>query len=454
MRTGLWSRVFKKLGWAGHSIAPVFLLLGPLVLFLTTELGRKGIGAPAADENSPPPVQPVQAPPAQTQIRQPRVFPSAARLAYALLPIGLLVAISVFFLSSPGIRALLAPGAGSEMVSFEKTNLQPGRFVLELRNAGHSPVTLTTMNVNDSILPFIVKPSPTIPPLGSATVYVLYPWVRGEAYTISLLTPDSTTFTTAISNAETTPEPGSQGGMDYLLIGLAAGLFPVLIGITWFPAVTRAGSSLFLFLTALVGGLLAYLSLAIAGAALALAPQVSALFQGITLVLVGALVTFLALRAFSAGEERDLGSERAWLLAAGIGAQNLAEGLAVGAAFSMGIGSLGALFLIGLIAQNVDHGLRLIASTGREHRSAAWLLGLALAGGLPAVLGVWAAGGVTSTLLQVVYLSIGGGAVLEAIYAAVQRIRQASAHQPISPGVYASFIAGILGLYIASILIS
>jgi zinc transporter, ZIP family len=447
MRTDRWSRIVKKLGWAGRSLAPVILLLGPLVLFLTTELGRKNIGAPAADENIKP------APPLPATPVKPRVLPSTARLAYGLLPIGLLVAISVFFLSSPVIRALLAPGEGSETVSFEKTILQPGRFVLDLRNAGHSPVTLTTVNVNDSILPFIVKPSPIIPPLETATVYVLYPWVRGEAYTISLLTPDSTTFTTSISSAETTPDPGSQDGVNYLLIGLAAGLFPVLIGITWFPAVTRAGHGLFLFLSALVGGLLAYLSLAIAGEALVLAPQVSELFQGMTLVVVGALVTFLALHAFSVYEERDLGTERAWILAAGIGARNLAEGLAVGAAFSVGVGSLGALFLIGLIAQNVDHGLRLIASTGRERRSAARLLGLALAGGLPAVLGVWAGGGITSIVLQVLYLSIGGGAVLEAIYAAVQRIRQASARKPAPLGVYAGFIAGILGLYIASILI-
>jgi zinc transporter ZupT len=453
MWTDRWSRILKKLGWAGRSIAPVFLLLGPLVLFLTTELGRKSIGAPAAEVNSPP-APPLPAAPVQPRVRQQPAHLSAARLTYGLLPIGLLVAVSAFFLSSPGIRALIAPGAGSETVSFEKTMLQPGRFVLDLRNAGHSSVTLTTVNVNESILPFIVKPSPTILPLRTATVYVLYPWVRGEAYTISLLTPDSTTFTTTISSAETTPDSGSQGGVNYLLIGLAAGLFPVLIGITWFPAVTRAGSSLFMFLTALVGGLLAYLGLAIVGEALGLAPQVSALFQGMILVIVGALVTFLALRAFSVYEERDLGAERAWILAAGIGAQNLAEGLAVGAAFSVGVGSLGALFLIGLIAQNVDHGLRLIASTGQERRSAAWLLGLALAGGLPAVLGVWAGGGITSPLLQVLYLSFGVGAVLEAIYAAVQRIRQASPHQPIPPGVYAGFIAGILGLYVASILIS
>jgi zinc transporter, ZIP family len=444
------SRISKGSGGARHWIFPVFLLLGPLVLFLTTELSRKGIHTPAADDMrapaqaSPEPIHP--------RIRQPRILSTIVRLAYSLLPVALLAAASALFFISPDIRALLAPEEAGEMVSFEKTILQPGRFVLDLRNASRTPVKLTTVNVNDSILPFIAQPSSTIPPLGTATIYVLFPWVRGEAYTISLLTPDSATFTTSISSAEATPDPSEQNGLDLLLVGLAAGFFPLLVGITWFPSMTRAGSRPFLVISALVGGLLAYLSLAIASDALAITPQMSPLFQGISLVIVSALVTFLALRVFSNAAERDLGSERAWIFAAGIGLQNLAEGLAIGAIFSSGNGSLGVLFLIGLVAQNVDHGLRLIASTRREQRSSiARMLGLAIAGGLPAVLGVWVGEGATSPLLQVLSLSIGGGAVLESVYTAILRVRQASARQPLSPGVYAGFIAGILGMYIASI---
>jgi len=80
------------------------------------------------------------------------------------------------------------------------------------------------------------------------------------------------------------------------------------------------------------------------------------------------------------------------MIAIGIGLHNLGEGLAIGAAYSIGAASLGTFLVIGFILQNLTEGLGIIAPILRYKPSLGMLTLLGLIGGVPAIIGAWTGG--------------------------------------------------------------
>jgi zinc transporter, ZIP family len=449
-----------KKSFFGRMLFPFFFLLGGGLVFLTTELSRWLTPHARGDESfetrpAPSPVTALDA----------AVPPGEARRSglktwvVGLVPIALLLGVGVFFFTGSGAGMLAAPDGESTTMLFDKTILQPGQIALHVRNSSTQPLTLTTVNINDSIIPFVLKPAKTIPPLGSAVVYLLYPWVQGQSYEITLYSADTASFVTTITDAAATPATTNNQMQNLTVIGLGIGLLPLLIGLAWFPTVNKAGTRPFLFLIALAGGLLVYLGIAVADEALENTALLSGAFQGAGLLAVAFTVTFLFLNAFSGlhaairdGHQHSP-TAPAWILAFGIGFQNLAEGLAVGAAFSFGAVSLAVLFMIGLVLQNAVQGMHLTSILEKNDRSIWRLLGMGVLGGLPGLLGIWLGGMITSQMLLVLSIAIGGGAVAAALYDLIRNIRQTTAHRPMPVTVIAGFVAGILALYVASMLI-
>jgi ZIP family zinc transporter len=376
-----------------------------------------------------------------------------------VLPIVLLIGVIAIFLASKGAGLHVQPVVPQESLTFDQTILRPDDFELHIRNTSPQDITIAAVNINDAIMPFEAQPSATIPHLGQATIRIPYMWVRGEAYEIKLITTSSIVFSTSIAAAAETAQASTNTLLSFTLIGLYVGVIPVLLGVAWFPALKRAGARTFIFLMALTAGLLIFLGIDATSEALEVAGDVGGPFQGIALVGIGIVVTFMLLDAITrwqTGIGRSETAQRlalATMIAVGIGLHNLGEGLAIGASFSVGAATLGTFLVIGFIIQNITEGLGIIAPIVKDKPSIKRLAAMGLIGGGPAILGAWAGGLTYSQPLAVLFLAVGAGAVFEVAYEVFKLIQGSITKHPMPLTVFAGVTAGMLMLYVTGVLI-
>jgi ZIP family zinc transporter len=381
------------------------------------------------------------------------------------LPVVLLAGVIAAFLAAGGLR--VQPAAPIESLVFERTVVKPEAIQLHVRNTSPQALTVAQINIRDAFVPFRISPGTAIPRLGRAVITVPYPWVQAETYQIRLFSSNSVPFDTVIEAAAETrrADRATLGG--FTLIGIYVGVIPVFLGIFWYPALRRLGRRAFLWLMALTIGLLLFLGIDAASEALEAAAAIGGPFQGVGLTGLGIVTTFLVLAAIArrqgrTGEGRPGRSPRAGrqeaeparialMIAVGIGLHNLGEGLAIGAAFSIGAAALGTFLVIGFILQNITEGLGIVAPIVRQKPSLGLLAALGLIGGAPAIVGTWAGGLVYSPVLSVLFLSIGAGAVFEVAYEIGRLIRQEAPRQPFT--LASGVVAGMAVLYLTGLLI-
>jgi zinc transporter ZupT len=213
------------------------------------------------------------------------------------------------------------------------------------------------------------------------------------------------------------------------------------------------------FLLAITAGLLVFLGLDTLAEALEQAQQVPGPLQGIGLVGIGAVATFFLLDAISRRQvgmgksESDQRLSVAYMIATGIGLHNLGEGLAIGAAYSVGEISLGAFLVVGFIIQNITEGLAIIAPVLRDRPSIRQLALLGLVGGAPAIIGAWIGGFSPSPTLAVFFLAVGTGAILEVVYEIAKLIQKDTSKQPMPMTVFSGILTGMLLLWVTGLLI-
>jgi zinc transporter ZupT len=378
--------------------------------------------------------------------------------ALFILPLILLGGVIALFLSTGGGLDLTAP-APVEALAIERTILKPGSIDLVVRNSGPEELTIAQVNVNEGIWPFSVSPSSTIPRLGRVTVHVPYTWSEGEAYGITLFTTNAIAFETEIPVAFTTPEPTGATFWSFALIGLYVGIIPVYLGIFWFPALRQLDRRWLVFLLAITAGLLIFLGLDTLAEALEQIEAVPGPFQGVGLIGIGAVATFMLLEVISQRQVTTGRSEAiqrlslAFLIAAGIGLHNLGEGLAIGAAYNVGEIALGAFLVVGFIIQNITEGLGIIAPVLRDRPSIGNLALLGLLGGGPAIIGAWIGGFAPSPTLAVFFLAIGAGAIFQVTYEIAKLIRKDTAREPMPLTIFSGVVAGMLLLWVTGLLI-
>jgi zinc transporter ZupT len=104
-----------------------------------------------------------------------------------------------------------------------------------------------------------------------------------------------------------------------------------------------------------------------------------------------------------------------YLLAFGIGLHNLAEGLAIGAAYATGQAALGAFLVVGFTLHNITEGVGIAAPIAQDRPSLLTFIGLAVIGGAPAIVGAWIGGFIYSDLAAAVFLGVGLGAIVQVI---------------------------------------
>jgi zinc transporter ZupT len=224
---------------------------------------------------------------------------------------------------------------------------------------------------------------------------------------------------------------------------------------------------------ALTIGLLVFLVIDATHEGLEAAAGVPGSYQGVALFGLAALGAYIGLESFGkwllerkhrAGANvaaMGAGSVLALSVAVGIGLHNFSEGLAIGAAFTLGEAALGSLLIIGFTLHNTTEGLAIVAPLARESQrdqkrvSVLSLMGLGLIGGAPTVAGAWLGGSVYSAAWAVMFLGAGVGAIAQVI---IQILRQMSGNEAISeylakPAVLFGLLSGCLVMYSTGLLI-
>ncbi|HQY31887.1 MAG TPA: hypothetical protein PK691_11390, partial [Thermomicrobiales bacterium] len=324
--------------------------------------------------------------------------PTGIRLAFLIaLPIVLLGGVIALFVATNGAGLNVTPAAPNETMQFSRTVLKPGTIALHVRNTSPDAITVAQININDAIWPYRADRT-TIPRLGSATITLDYPWAEGQAYTITLFTSNSIPLTTTIPVATETIAPSGNTLWKFTLVGLYVGIIPVVLGMFWLPVLGNMGPRSMLFLMAATVGLLIFIGIDALSEAMEQAAALGSPFQGNGLIGIGIVGTWLLLDAIG---KRTSGTELtgrsrhfalAWMIAIGIGLHNFGEGLAIGAAYTVGAATLGTFLVIGFIIQNITEGFGILVPIARDKPSLKTLAMLGLIGGGPAILGAWAGG--------------------------------------------------------------
>lgn len=392
----------------------------------------------------------------QTQVKTESRF-TFRTFILLLLPIILLAGVILLFLNTGGGLDLRAP-APIENLNVERYHLEDGHIELHVQNTGPDALTIASIIINDAVMPFKVMPDATIPRLGKARITVDYAWSEGEAYGVRIFTSNAIPFDVDIPVAFKTPAPEAKTFWSFTLIGLYVGVIPIFLGIFWLPALRTLGKKWMTFLMALTTGLLLFLGLDTLNEALEQAAVLPSAYQGIGLIGIGAVATYMLLELIDNPKpaDRSESSQRisiAWRIAIGIGIHNLGEGLAIGAAYNVGEIALGTFLVVGFIIQNITEGLGIIAPILKDRPTIGQLSLLGLVGGAPAIIGAWIGGYTPSPFLAVLFLAIGTGAIFQVAVEIAKLIQRDSTKQPMPGYVYSGVLVGMLMLWITGIFI-
>jgi zinc transporter, ZIP family len=377
-----------------------------------------------------------------------------------LVPIALLAGVILLFIRTNGAGLNAQPAAPIEALQFDRTILKPDQIELQVTNTSPQDMTISQIIVNDSFWMFQVKPNPVIPRLGKATITLAYPWVQGEMYTLRLLTANAVPFNHVIDVASETKAANSSTLLSFTLIGLYVGLIPVLLGMLWLPVLRGLSQQWVTFFTAVTVGLLIFLGIDAANEALEQAAQLGGAFQGVGIIGIGIVGTFMLLHALSRRQERlssGSGSSQrlslAFMVALSIGLHNFGEGLAIGASFAIGAASLGTFLVVGFIIQNITEGLAIVTPIVNDKPSVLRLALMGVLGGGPAIAGAWIGGLSYSLPASVLFLSVGAGAVFVVVYELLRMLQKDTAQNPMPLTLFSGVTAGMLVLWVTGLLI-
>jgi ZIP family zinc transporter len=381
-------------------------------------------------------------------------------LFWGILPIVLLLLL-VVIIAKVGTGIEGEQAAPIEKLNFEKIKLVDQGFEVSVLNSGPEEVTVAQVIVDDSFWNADFDPSPTLGRLGRSTVYIPYPWVQGDPHQIKFITSKGLIFTGDVAAAIKTPELSGERFLKYALIGFYVGIVPIALGLLWFPFMRRFSARGIHAVLALTVGLLFFLVIDTFDEGFELAINVPGIFQGTGLVWFGALLSFLLLIAIDQANERRMkkeasGRQISYKLATGIGLHNLGEGLAIGAAFSVGEAALGTFLVIGFTLHNITEGVGIAAPLLKYRPTWKTFVYLAAIAGGPAIIGTWIGGFIFNNTLAALFFGIGAGAILQVIYVISKMIYKESMEKKYSLVSWTNFgglTLGILLMYATAMLV-
>jgi len=219
-------------------------------------------------------------------------------------------------------------------------------------------------DINDRIYPAAIEPDKHLERFESAIVRIPFEWNEGEPYAVGLTIDDGTRFEKQVDVAAPSIQPTVEMISYFAVIGTYVGIIPVMIGLLWFPFISKLSRSKYKFFLALTVGLLLFLGISAAEEAIEIsAENLSDVFNGVLLVATVSIVSFLALNYVGEKLKKRAGVSKlagpvaiALMIAIGIGLHNFGEGLAIGAAIVLGEAALGAFLIVGFAIHNTTEG--------------------------------------------------------------------------------------------------
>ncbi len=374
-------------------------------------------------------------------------------------PLLLLAALVAVFLRVGPVGVLRQAFPPVEELTIERIRLpQAGRMEVMVVNGGPEAVTLAQLMVDDANWVHSLDGDRTLGRLDSRTIAIPYPWVEGEPHTVTLVTSTGLTFSADVPVATLSPAVDASYLGTFALLGIYAGVIPVFIGILWLPFVRAVARKWIDFFLSLTIGLLVFLVVDALLESVETAALVPGAFQGMSLVLLGAVGTPLVIAAL--GQWRaGHGGERsplyvAALIAFGIGLHNLGEGLAIGTSYATGEIALGTFLVIGFLLHNTTEGLGIVAPLAGERPGLGKLFLLGALAGVPTVIGAWIGGFTYSPIWTTLFFAIGAGAIVLVVYELWRLFARRSPGGIFAPLNAAGVLLGMLIMYGTGLLVT
>jgi zinc transporter ZupT len=372
-----------------------------------------------------------------------------------LLLLALLVTAFIKFGPVGVFRATFPP---VEELTIERVTFPaPHELRVHVTNGGPEAVTVAQVLVDDASWVHQIDGDPRIGRLESRMLTVPYPWVEGEPHIIKLMTSTGLTFTTEIAVATQTPSPDARYLGTFALLGVYAGVIPVFLGLLWLPFLRSISRDWMNFYLSLTIGLLIFLGIDALLEAVSTAGRVPGAFNGMGLVLLGALGTPLGLASLGHWKSSQAGGLSplwvATLVAIGIGMHNLGEGLAIGASYATGEIALGTFLVVGFLLHNTTEGLGIVAPIANQRPSIARLAMLGAIAGVPTVLGAWIGGFTYSPLWTTLFFAIGAGAIVQVVIELGRMLSRGENAGVTRPLNAAGLFAGLLIMYFTGLVV-
>ena len=375
-------------------------------------------------------------------------------VAAGLVPLVLVAGLVVFITGPGGITAGIDP---LPEITIERVDFVESEVRVVVRNTGSIPVDIVQGDINDRIQPSAVEPDGHLERFETAILRIPYQWNEAEPYAIGVTVHDGTRFERVVeAAAPAVPADLEQAGL-LALAGTYMGVIPVFIGLAWLPFIRRLSQKRISFFLALTAGLLLFIGVDSAEEALEVsAENLAGSMNGALLALASAGCAFLALQYVSgrlvstASSGSAMGA--ALMVSVGIGLHNFGEGLALGAAISLGSATFSVYLLAGFAMHNTTEGIAIASPLAGRSRVARRLAVLGVIAGFPAVLGAWAGGFAYSPISSVVFLAVGSGAAFQVAVTVARWVARGPGGLA-SPYVCGGLAAGLIIMYATSIVL-
>ena len=365
------------------------------------------------------------------------------------------VALLMAYIFGPGAE-MLDVGVPLPEVTIERVDFVDSEIRATVRNTGPIPVSVVIADVNDRIHPAAVEPDGYLERYEVALVRIPFDWNEAEPYVIGITVDDGTRFEREVEAAAPALSPSGDMFAFFAVVGTYVGVIPVMIGLLWLPFMRRMGRNIYIFFLSVTIGLLLFLALdSIEEAAEVASENLAGSFNGIMLLAISVVVSFLGLYyagerlvsregggggGGSDGEDDCNGSAKhrgagiimapglarpvaiALMISIGIGMHNFGEGLAIGAAVGLGSVAFSTFLIIGFAIHNVTEGVAIAAPLSKE-RVVVWRLAcFGAIAGTPAIFGGWIGGFAYSPFASVIFLGVGAGAIFQVMVVLVRWI--------------------------------
>ncbi|MFY3740524.1 MAG: zinc transporter ZupT [Candidatus Nitrosomirales archaeon] len=389
-------------------------------------------------------------------------------LIMAVVPLFILSGV-IYYLMGPGTSFLYTTQPLPD-VTIENTVFKQGQIIVNIRNTGQEAVTIAQADINDRPWDALIKPSNVLPRLATAQLTMKYPWMAGVPYEIGVTSSDGTRFAYEVKAAAPTPELNSQQLSYFAILGSYVGIVPVIIGLLWFPFMSRINKQWYNFFLSLTAGLLVFLAIDALKEAFEITHNIASAFRGEVLIVTVTIATVLVLMMFSnriaikiktatagAMEVKTkvlYGLSLSYMVAIGIGLHNLGEGLAIGAAVAVGALALSKFLVVGFAIHNTTEGLAIIAPIAKQKARIMHLLSLGLIAGAPTIVGTWIGGFTYMPVASIVFLAIGAGAIFQVVYSIFNWMNRQMESKITAPHNIAGFIVGIVIMYLTGLLVA